>query len=770
LIDLSSPDFDLTPTNPLRPSFGYVSENVEITPVITIVTSFDDTDTNIYGTARSVMEQSLQQWEWLIVNNGTKDQSSLAILEELRKQDARVRVIDLARSRSRSAALNIGFSQAKTEYVLVLNIGDLLEPTALEKLRWFLESHREFAFAAAKSITFGAQQSLSEGFFSEGQARAERNQTWPDVMFRREMIRITGGYDEAVPQELADWEFLLHCTSLGYWGGDVMEYLHWHFIHPPQISGRKSDKESPLTHSISEIRDRYEDLWEGKFPRISSYIDLDLTRIAIDPPFRNRLRKTGNRLLILLPWMELGGAERFVLNFMRQITENGWQVSVVATAPAANAWQYEFERISPDIFPLHSFISWSDIPRFIDYFIRSRNFDALLISGSIEGYRLLPYIRSQFPQLAILDYLHSIIPHWMDGGTPRLSTIYEDCLDLDIASCHQVKRWMIEQGTSADRIRVCMTNVDADFWHPDGQVRMAERENLCLGEDQILILYIARLEPEKQPQVFAKVMLELQEKSLPFRGLVIGDGTLRSWMEQFIKEQNLQGSILMFGEQPSHRVHDLMSTSDILFLPSKGEGISQVIFEAMSCGLAIVSADIGGQAELVTPQCGLLLSPVDNEADEVSAYTAMLQQLILDTERRRKMGEAGRERIQDSFRLEHMGQCMDTYIQESMHLRQMNPRTLQSDRLAELSARETIEYLQALHQVKQLWRDIGQLAEKNRQTYDDYLRAIQPLSAREYLYLSFRSVVMPIYKRFQSRESGNWMLRIKDKIKRWIVP
>ena len=783
MIEPISPDFDHTPANPTPLWFSYVPENAETTPAVTIVTPFDNAGLDLYETAITVFRQSLQEWEWLIVNDDAEELQSLAILEEFRKQDGRIRVIDHTKRRGRSAVLNTGFTQATTEYLLFLNSGDLLEPTALEKLRWFLVSHPEYAFAGANRVTFGSRQSLSVGIFSDGFTGVDSNQAWPTAMVRHAMFEATGGFDETIPQELADWEFFMHCASLGHWGGNIPEYLIWQRERQSQNDNRKPLDEARLAEFIDEIRRRYIQLWQGNFTQPEIALDLDLTQIAIHSPFENQLQNTGQRLLILMPWMEMGGAERFILNLMRQMIKNGWQISVLATAPAMHAWQYEFEKISSDIFPLHSFLSWRDIPRFINYFIRSRKFDAMLISGSIEGYRLLPHIRHQFPKLAILDYLHSIIPYWMDGGTPRLSTMYQDCLDLDIASCHQVKQWMIDQGTPADRIRVCPINVDADFWRPDAQVRSAERASLCAGEDQTLILYVARLEPEKQPQVFANVMLDLHRKNLPFRGLVIGDGTSRSWMEQFIKERNLQGSIHLFGEQPAQRVRDLMTASDILFLPSKGEGISQVIFEAMSCGLAIVSAAVGGQAELVTPQCGVLLTSTGKEEDDSDAYASILQQLILNPELRQSMGQTSRERIQAAFRLEQMGHCMTNCIQESMRLSREKPRLLESDRLAQCSARETVEYLQAAYEAKRAWRSFEQkersfkqmersfeqMEKQYLQAYDDYLRAIQPLSAREYFYLGFRGIVFPIYLRLQASRLGGWMLKLKNMIKPLVV-
>ena len=63
----------------------------------------------------------------------------------------------------------------------------------------------------------------------------------------------------------------------------------------------------------------------------------------------------------------------------------------------------------------------------------------------------------------------------------------------------------------------------------------------------------------------------------------------------------------MLGGVPNEKMRDLLAAADIFFLPSRWEGIALAIYEAMSMGVAVVGAIVGGQAELVTPECGVLI-------------------------------------------------------------------------------------------------------------------------------------------------------------------
>ncbi|MBN0372163.1 glycosyltransferase, partial [Pseudomonas aeruginosa] len=90
--------------------------------------------------------------------------------------------------------------------------------------------------------------------------------------------------------------------------------------------------------------------------------------------------------------------------------------------------------------------------------------------------------------------------------------------------------------------------------------------------------------------------------------------------------------------------------SDIFFLPSAGEGIALVLYEAMACGMAIVAADVGGHAELVSAHCGFLVPRRDAER-EARDYAARLESLMREPEMLRRMGQNSARRIREEFTL-----------------------------------------------------------------------------------------------------------------------
>ena len=111
--------------------------------LISIVVPVYNAEKFIEETVTSVMNQTLLEWELLLVNDGSTD-GSAKVLEELAEKDARIRTIHIENGGA-ARARNIGTEQAKGRYLAFLDADDLWEPKKLEKELAFLREH-EAAF------------------------------------------------------------------------------------------------------------------------------------------------------------------------------------------------------------------------------------------------------------------------------------------------------------------------------------------------------------------------------------------------------------------------------------------------------------------------------------------------------------------------------------------------------------------------------------------------------------------------------------------------
>jgi hypothetical protein len=133
------------------------------------------------------------------------------------------------------------------------------------------------------------------------------------------------------------------------------------------------------------------------------------------------------------------------------------------------------------------------------------------------------------------------------------------------------------------------------------------------------------------------------------------------------------------------------------------EGIALAIYEAMAMGLVPVGADVGGQRELVTPECGVLLQRGSRE-EEVLRYADVLEELIKSPDRRDAMGKASRERVITHFELEQMGERMDHLLAVAQRLHHSNPRPESGIGLAVEHAVQAIEGVRILQAFAPLWK------------------------------------------------------------------
>jgi len=667
---------------------------------VSIVTACRNPDLTFPDTVSTVLDQSLQDWEWIIVNDASSEASSLAILADCRRRDPRIRVLDHDSPRGMAAALTTGHQAASAPYIAELGAGDLLEPTALEIWLWFLFSHTDVGFVSSFAVALGRgprlvdftieeASSYRRGLATEdGPARAAGSEEARETavgarvgLLRRRVWDSIGRFDGAVGEQWDGPGFWLGCMQLGHAGATVPQYLYW---TPQCATWGDLLRAWPILDSPSADvvhHGAIQDTWSGARP--SDWLRDDL-------PLTNSLRKEQPRLLVLGPWLTVGGAEMFNLDVIRQAQVRGWDVTVATTIRGKHEWLPEFLRLTPDVFALPRFLMAEDYARFIRYLIVSRQIDVVLVTTSEFAYDVLPYLRTRCPDVALMDVCHIETEDWKGGGFPQISVNRQELLDLTVVTTAHLKEWMAKHGSDPSRVHVCYSNVDAQEWAPD-LVRRAElRRELGIAEAVPAILYSARICPQKQPDVLIRTLERLRDSNLSFRGLVVGDGPDAERLAAYSAGHGLTSHVQMLGTVSLRRLRDLMVASDIFFLPTVWEGISVAVFEAMACALPVVTAAVGGQPEVVDAETGVLIQPSGPDA-EVDAYVHALTDLIDLPARRAELGSAGRRKIVSAFSLEQMGDRMVSLFQLAQARRAANATTLVTFQTGTAAAVQAIE-------------------------------------------------------------------------------
>ncbi len=126
--------------------------------------------------------------------------------------------------------------------------------------------------------------------------------------------------------------------------------------------------------------------------------------------------------------------------------------------------------------------------------------------------------------------------------------------------------------------------------------RAETRTSLGVDDDELLILIVANLRPDKAPSV----LLRAAERFLPrdrVRFVWAGGGPLAHEVQVEIERRGLADVVDLLG--PRHDVPDLLAAADIFCLSSANEGLPVAIMEALGAGLPIVATDVGGVSSAV---------------------------------------------------------------------------------------------------------------------------------------------------------------------------
>lgn len=700
MINPELPEYANTPAAPSRPVFPYARAEPSPAPVVSVITPFHNTDDVFLETAHSLLRQSFQDFEWVIVDDGSTDETALARLRAVQADDARVKVIVQANA-GPAAARNTAFRHSSGRYICLLDSDDMLEPTFIEKCIWFLESNPSFGFCNTWSVNFGDQEFLWQVGFERGTSHLHTNSGPPISVIRREAFEAAGGFDESIRFGHEDWDFWLALAKAGYWGHTIPEYQEW---YRKRISGRFHQvMNTASVHRDFEalIARKYEGL-KSSFPTPAIRYPEPYENVPCELPFANRLGKGDNtrRILFMVPWMVTGGADRVNLDWIAALTRNGYGVSVCATLEAKHNWLSEFAKLTPDIFILANFLRCADYPRFLRYLIQSRRIDMVLITGSTFGYQILPYLRAHCPGVTFIDLCHVEEPHWMNGGHPRFGVGYQEMLDLSLVTNAHLRDWMVGRGASPERIEVCHTGIDVERLDAAVKARGHAREALAIDGDTPVIVFAGRICEQKRPQFLADILRSLSDRGVKFQALIIGDGELRQALEDQLRSAGLAHCARTMGAV-SHEIWlQALASSDIFLLPSQYEGISVALLEAMGMGVVPATAAVGGQDEVLDPGCGFLIPQGEQELD---AYVDALTRLIADQSLREEMSRACRARILDRFSVAATTSGFLTALDRARQLANTQPRPAITQGFAQELATLAVEYTRLSSVAAFLW-------------------------------------------------------------------
>lgn len=515
-------------------------------------------------------------------------------------------------------------------HVMFVVPGTALVPTALESAWWALETRDDISF-----VTFGDDR---------GAKTAMLDATATCIVVRNDCVTAQAATSDIRWPGIAPVFALLEQGKRGHLIRESMVV---------RVAANMQD-DSPIVRAVAEIRSKgltdalLGDTGGDVVPREPQQL---LDERELPAPSAYVAPKTvsagKHRVLALLQGFPMGGYAAFNADFLPRLVKRGHALTVCNTEVWRTDWRMDNVRaVAPDIVHAAGTVSLMSVPRYVSYLIESRGIDVVVVSHSMIAYRMLAWLRRRHPDVAFVDYVHT---DWFEanmyGSYAAISAAHTDWLDASMASSRTLANDLVQRGARTETTIAQPINLDVTDWDP-ARFRAAEiRTSLGCAPDQPLILFAGRLSPEKRPLIAVECWRALVDAGIDAKFLFAGSGSQLNATIDAVEKAGLKDRVQFLGELDGDMLRYVYSAADVYHAPSEIEGIARALFEAMAMQCVPVVADVGGQRELVSVECGWL---VPHGPDEVKRYVDALVDAV-NPKTMRVMQKASRARIAQHF-------------------------------------------------------------------------------------------------------------------------
>jgi glycosyltransferase involved in cell wall biosynthesis len=173
-------------------------------------------------------------------------------------------------------------------------------------------------------------------------------------------------------------------------------------------------------------------------------------------------------------------------------------------------------------------------------------------------------------------------------------------------------------------------------------------------KDKRVIGVVGRLRKEKGQATLLESMKTIIQELPDAVLIVVGDGPDRPYLQEMAKKLGIGLHVKWLKRKGHDEVLGLYNIMDVVVVPSLFEGFGLAAAEAMAAGLPVVGSRVDGLSEIIEHKVAGYLVPA-GDCDELAKTTI---QLLSNPENSKKMGEKGKERVQELFSMEHFVQSV----------------------------------------------------------------------------------------------------------------
>jgi glycosyltransferase involved in cell wall biosynthesis len=204
-----------------------------------------------------------------------------------------------------------------------------------------------------------------------------------------------------------------------------------------------------------------------------------------------------------------------------------------------------------------------------------------------------------------------------------------------------------ERGVPVQRVVRIYNGIEVDLYQP--LLKHTDlRKEWGIPSTIPLIGAVGRLVWQKGFEFFIKAIPEILQSSPEAKFLIVGEGPLRSQLEKSAQTLNINDSLIFTGFR--NDIRQILSSIDVLMVPSLLEGLPMIILEGMAMAKPIVATNIDGITEQISHEGEGILVPIRKP----EALAGAVSRIIENDELATALGRAARKKVETYFSVEHM--------------------------------------------------------------------------------------------------------------------
>ena len=642
----------------------------EYEALMSIIMPFYNDAKNIDQTINSILNQTFPNYEIIIIDDGSKDEISLEKLKEIEKKDKRIKILH-KENEGASKARDYGAKRAdkNSKYLVFCDSDDLLNETFLETGFWTLETNKKATWAYSDSIGFEGIQYTWNKWFNSQKMKKENDLVITSII-RKEAFEEVNGFDIQEKNVYEDWNLWLKLIGKGYFPVRMNYYGTWYRRKKESELNRARSNNARAMEIINNTAKNIKSKVEAiQYPYFGYNWDI-MPDNVVSIPSLQREKNNKINILMIIPWMVMGGADKFNFDLISRLDKSKFDITIVSTEPAINTYRQEFEEYAT-VYDLTTFIDQKYWISFINYIIYKNNINLIINTNSEIGYGILPYLKAKYPQVPIIDYVHMEEWYNRNGGYSRDSSGVASIIDKTLVCNENSRKILINHfGRNENEVKTVYIGVDEDEFNPEKYNKEKLKEKYNISKDKYIISYICRISEQKRPFLLLQVIKTLLEERNDFLFLIVGDGNLLNQMKSNAKKMQLMNNIIFLGR--TNKTDEIYAISDITINCSIKEGLALTAYESLSMGVPVVSSDVGGQKELINEKTGVIVPCKQKEEDifdfnyskeEIDSYVKAINKILKDLSTYKK---ECRKRILDGFTIDQMVKNMTKILEDTI--------------------------------------------------------------------------------------------------------